>query len=160
MREVTGDLIALATEGRFDVIVHGCNCFCTMGAGIAKSIKAMFPEAFAADLETPAGDRDKLGHYSCARVKRGAANFTIVNAYTQFDWRGRDVRADYDAIRAVFRRIKADFPDSRIGYPLIGAGLAKGDWGIISRIIVEELADMNHCLVLLQPTMPPRSQHS
>ena len=32
---VDGDLIKLAKQGRFDVIVHGCNCFCQMGAGIA-----------------------------------------------------------------------------------------------------------------------------
>lgn len=32
---VKGDLIKLALKGEFDVITHGCNCFCTMGAGIA-----------------------------------------------------------------------------------------------------------------------------
>lgn len=45
MRNVQGDLIELALNGVFDVIVHGCNCQCTMGAGIAKSIRAKFPEA-------------------------------------------------------------------------------------------------------------------
>ena len=39
MKIIKGDLIKLALQGEFDVIVHGCNCFCTMGAGIAKSIK-------------------------------------------------------------------------------------------------------------------------
>ena len=33
------------------------------------------------------------------------------------------------------------------GYPLIGAGLAGGDWAIISKIIDEELKDENHTLV-------------
>ena len=32
---IKGDLIELAKKGEFDVITHGCNCFCTMGAGIA-----------------------------------------------------------------------------------------------------------------------------
>ena len=31
MKEVFGDLIELALVGKFDVIVHGCNCFSTMG---------------------------------------------------------------------------------------------------------------------------------
>jgi O-acetyl-ADP-ribose deacetylase (regulator of RNase III) len=38
MKTVTGDLLALALCGEFDVIVQGCNCFCQMGAGIALSI--------------------------------------------------------------------------------------------------------------------------
>ena len=33
--EIEGDLIEFAKEGRLDVITHGCNCMCTMGAGIA-----------------------------------------------------------------------------------------------------------------------------
>ncbi|MGJ4995019.1 hypothetical protein ACQR0Z_11425 [Bradyrhizobium sp. HKCCYLS3077] len=53
MKIIKGDLIKLALDGHIDVIVHGCNCQCTMGAGIAKSIKDIFPEAYAADLSTP-----------------------------------------------------------------------------------------------------------
>jgi hypothetical protein len=39
MKNLTGDLLKLAIEGRFDVIVHGANCQCVMGAGIAKAIR-------------------------------------------------------------------------------------------------------------------------
>lgn len=54
-----GDLIKLALTGDFDVIVHGCNCFNTMGAGIAKTIKQTFPEAYQADLKTEKGSKQK-----------------------------------------------------------------------------------------------------
>jgi O-acetyl-ADP-ribose deacetylase (regulator of RNase III) len=40
--EINGDLIALAKEGKFDVITHGANCFCTMGAGIAPQMAKAF----------------------------------------------------------------------------------------------------------------------
>ena len=53
MQTRSGDLIALAKAGEFDVIVHGCNCQCAMDAGIAKQIKAEFPAAYAADCATP-----------------------------------------------------------------------------------------------------------
>lgn len=33
MKYIIGDLLKLADDGQFDVIVHGCNCFNTMGAG-------------------------------------------------------------------------------------------------------------------------------
>lgn len=39
---IDGDLIKLALSGKFDVIAHGCNCFCTMGAGIAPQMAAAF----------------------------------------------------------------------------------------------------------------------
>ena len=45
MKIIEGDLIQLALDGEFDLIIHGCNCFCSMGAGIAKSIREIFPEA-------------------------------------------------------------------------------------------------------------------
>ncbi|PIE91145.1 MAG: phosphatase [Acidobacteria bacterium] len=151
MKIIKGDLIKLAIQGHFDVIVHGCNCFCTMGAGIAKSIKDQFPQAFEADLSTEKGDRNKLGTFSSATVFKNGHKFTIINAYTQFHWSGRGVQADYDAIRRVFRLIKQTYGGKRIGYPLIGAGLAGGDWDIISAIIDEELFQENHTLVRYAP---------
>lgn len=41
-QEVDGNLISLAKEGKFDVIGHGVNCFCTMGAGIAPQMAKEF----------------------------------------------------------------------------------------------------------------------
>ena len=151
MQTVRGDLLALAVAGDFDVIIHGCNCQNTMGAGIAKSIKQQFAAAYDADLATEKGSRDKLGTYSSATVDSDGRELTVVNAYTQFNWRGRGIKADYDAIRSVFAKIKTNFAGKRIGYPLIGAGLAGGDWDVISQIITEELDGENHTLVEYQP---------
>lgn len=151
MKKIQGDLLKLALAGEFDVIVHGCNCQCTMGAGIAKSIKFLFPEAYEADCQTKKGDREKLGTISQASVVRDGIKLTIVNAYTQFHWRGSGVKADYDAIRSAMRAIKKEFTGQRIGYPLIGAGLAGGDWSIIEETIDEELAGENHTLVEYRP---------
>lgn len=147
MKTVQGDLLAFALDGTFDVILHGCNCQCQMGKGIALTIKKQFPEAYAADCETPKGDAAKLGTISVASVERGAGRFDIVNAYTQFHWRGEGVLADYDAIRNVMKTIKARYTGRRIGYPKIGAGLAGGDWRVIAAIIDEELAGEDYTLV-------------
>ena len=151
MKIVQGDLIQLALDKEFDVIVHGCNCQCAMGAGIAKSIKATFPEAYVADCETQKGDRNKLGSFSSATVIRNGHEITIINAYTQFHWKGRGVKADYNAIESCMKKIKIQFPGKRIGYPLIGAGLAGGDWNLISKIIEKELGGEDHTLVEYKP---------
>ena len=81
---MTGDLIALAREGRFDVIVHGCNCFRDMGAGIAKAIAAACPQALVADRATAKGDRSKLGTISTAEVREGEHNLIVVDANRNF----------------------------------------------------------------------------
>ncbi len=151
MNSEKGDLIALALAGRFDVIVHGCNCFGSMGGGIAKTIQEIFPEAYAADLATARGDLNKLGSFSYAAVNRNGRIITIVNGYSQYHFHGTDVLVDYPAVRRLFAKIKAEFSGKRIGYPKIGAGLAGGDWQILAAIIDEELEGEDHCVVLYSP---------
>lgn len=151
MKTVDGDLIALALNGEFNVIIHGCNCFCTMGAGIARAIKTEFPEAYTADTATKKGDRDKLGRFSSTTVTRDGHSITVVNAYTQYHYRGSGNKANYPAIASVMKAIKAAFPGKRIGYPLIGAGLAGGDWSIIAPLIDRALVGEDHTLVRFVP---------
>jgi O-acetyl-ADP-ribose deacetylase (regulator of RNase III) len=149
MKIVKGDLIKMGLNGDFDVITHGCNCFWTMGAGIAKQIEDIFPEAMIADQKTTFANRDKLGTLSYAIVKNAIGkNLIVVNAYTQFEYTRDKVDVEYDALRKCFQNIKQSFSGKRIGYPKIGAGLAGGDWNIISKIIDEELKDEDHTLVL------------
>ncbi|MCA9912039.1 MAG: phosphatase [Anaerolineae bacterium] len=150
MKSITGDLILLALAGEFDVIVHGCNCMHIMGAGIAREIRYTFPEAYEADLATRKGDLEKLGTFSSAQSHfPEGSQLTVVNAYTQFAPGGRMPAVDYAAVERVFQSIGAAFPTSRIGYPMIGAGLAGGDWNIISKIIDSALEGMDHTLVTL-----------
>lgn len=151
MKKTQGDLVLLARDGEFDLIVHGCNCFHTMGAGIAKGIKSAFPEAYAADCETTKGSRTKLGACSFAVVNAGGKRLVIVNAYTQFDWRGSGTKVDYEAVRSCMHWIRVFFPGLRIGLPKIGAGLAGGDWSKIASIIEEELAGEDVTLVEYVP---------
>jgi O-acetyl-ADP-ribose deacetylase (regulator of RNase III) len=153
MKVIKGNLIKLAAHNAmFDVIVHGCNCFHTMGAGIAKQIKKTFPEAYRADLSTIYGVRFKLGQYSSATVRLFNDKYlTIVNAYTQyyFKWNPEQPKrlVDYNAVRSCMKAIKKDFSGKKIGIPKIGAGLAGGDWKIISKIIDEELEGEDVTLV-------------
>lgn len=145
MKTIEGDLINLAKQGKFDVIIHGCNCFCTMGAGIAKQIKSQYYEAYQADCKTKVGDRNKLGTYT----QYDNGTFVIVNAYTQYDFHTYLAPPiDYEALREVFKTIKQDFSGLRIGYPKIGAGLAGGNWELISSIIDEELDGEDHTVVI------------
>ncbi len=150
MKTIKGDLIKLALAGEFDVIVHGCNCFCSMGGGIAWTIANKFPEALQADCTTTKGDKSKLGTITTATINSENGNFVIVNAYTQYTG-GFQKQFDYDALRSAFKLIKKEFHGKRIGYPAIGAGIAGGDWQKIHAIIKEELVGEDHTFVLFKP---------
>lgn len=148
MKIVKGDLVNMAIEGKFDVIVHGCNCFNTMGAGIAATIRSVFPKAWSADQETKKGDISKLGEYSAATIKYGENTFVVVNAYTQFGYGNqKGIDLSYIALKKVFRKIAKDFNGLRIAYPAIGCGLAGGEWDRVSSIIDQELEGQNHTFV-------------
>jgi O-acetyl-ADP-ribose deacetylase (regulator of RNase III) len=137
IRYIDGDLVRDAEQ--FEVIAHCCNCFCTMGSGIAPQIKNKFPEAYAVDCATPKGDINKLGTISYT------LNTTpiVVNLYGQFDYTGRRsgrMDLDYVALKSALIQMKEKFSGKRIGMPKIGAGLAGGDWEVIERIISEVFA--------------------
>ena len=138
---IQGDLI----KSDCDVIIHGCNCFNCMGSGIAKTIKETYPDAYKMDCSTLYGDKNKLGTFTHVEVQNAYfpdKTVYVVNAYTQYTYGRKDgeVYANYDAIKNVMIQIRNFFSDTpitelKIGLPRIGAGLARGDWNIISKII-------------------------
>jgi O-acetyl-ADP-ribose deacetylase (regulator of RNase III) len=142
MKYIKGDLIKDALQ--FDVITHGCNCFCNMGSGIAPQIKESFPEAWEKDKATIKGDRSKLGTITYTMKTKP----TVINSYTQFGCNRQNINIDYDAVRGAMRCIKKLFSGKKIGMPKIGAGLARGDWEIIELIINEELGGEDVTVVI------------
>jgi len=153
MKEIKGNLITMAQEGHFDIITHGCNCFCAMGAGIAPQIKEAFPDAWYADLKTKVGDIMKLGCYTQADIEINHRGWLkIINSYTQYHYGrnhedGDEKPIDYEALTQCMRKINHNNPKKSIGLPKIGAGLAGGDWNKIKKIIETELKDMDVTIV-------------
>lgn len=126
-----GDLLAV-TEG---LIIHGCNAQGVMASGVAKAVKAKYPEAFKAYMQDYGIGMLKLGTYSAAVVGK---NLTVVNAVTQ-NYYGRDQHVryvSYPAIEAIFLQLDTIYDDSTIfNIPKIGSGLGNGNWDTISTII-------------------------
>lgn len=133
IKEIKGNLF----KSDVDVLVHGCNCWNTFGAGIALQVAKLYPEAYDEDLKTIRGDKNKLGTYTKWTGKNfyNERDVTIINAYTQYYANAKIKPLDYDALEKVMIKIKKDFKDNKIAMPKIGAGLAGGDWNKISAII-------------------------
>jgi O-acetyl-ADP-ribose deacetylase (regulator of RNase III) len=123
-----GNLLTLAQEGEFDIIVHGCNCFCKMGSGIAKEIRTKYPLAASADGVTKSGDYLKLGNWTEYKV---LDKFTIINAYTQYNVSSTEDVFEYVAFSIILQKLLQKYGSKRIGFPYIGMGLAGGDKNII-----------------------------
>lgn len=66
MKIIKGDLIKLALEGEFDIIGHGCNCFCIQGAGIAFQMANVFHTSnyiyYSRESTNYRGNLGKLGN--------------------------------------------------------------------------------------------------
>jgi O-acetyl-ADP-ribose deacetylase (regulator of RNase III) len=121
-----GNLIDQAEAGAFNIIVQGCNCHCVQGSGIAGEFRVRYPEVFAADCKTEAGDYNKLGNYTVALGKQ----FNVINAYTQYDTNRGFTFSDlfeYDAFAVILQKLLKQYPGCNFGFPLIGCGLAGGD---------------------------------
>ena len=63
----------------------------------------------------------------------------IINAYSQYNYGTDTVKIDYDALTLCLKKINHNFRGKTIGLPLIGCGLAGGDWNIVKKIIEKEL---------------------
>lgn len=136
----TENIIALAQTKQYNYLAHGCNCFCTMGAGVAKAIKDVYPGAYEADKKTKNGDSSKLGRVSFSKEK----DITILNCYTQYGCGTDSRKLNYEALYLCLTKISEVMKNGEsIIFPKIGCGLAGGDWNIVLPMIENVLKNFN-----------------
>ncbi len=166
-KEIEGDLIDLAFKGDFQVVAHGVNCLCTMGAGIApKMAKAFGCDTFEKEQRRYIGDSNKLGtiDFKASYLEDNKwvkyqenddfwkynSSLWVINAYTQYDYgiKNGEIPLDYEALTLCLRKINRMFKGKKIGLPAIGCGLAGGDWNKVKLIIQKELVNMDVTVVI------------
>ena len=152
IKEKLGDLIEEAFN--YDIIVHGCNCHCIMGAGIAVGIRRTFPEAYEADCSTFPGDRTKLGTYTYANIERaGKRPLIVLNAYTQYHSNPKLKPFDYYAFKLCLQKMTIEFNRKRFAFPMIGAGLAGGEWNTIREMIQQYMKGQDVTIIYYEPEL-------
>lgn len=149
-----GDLIDSITpfDEHVNIIVHGTNCIGYMNSGFARALRDLYPGVFDVFQAEHKRNGLFLGNITTYRL----GNLIVVNANTQQycrNYRHPDgsiepedkVFVDYDAVEQAFRKIAAlaDEQSANIHYPLIGAGLANGDWQEVHRRISNVLDNTN-----------------
>lgn len=138
---VEGDLL----KSDCTIILHQCNCFGKMGAGLAKQIAKIYPEAYLADkseIVHSIGNKSRLGDYSFAVTKNVNTGETLLifNVYGQYNY-GRGLQTSYGALTlaldGAFSSIEiASLEKVKIGVPYkMGCDRAGGEWDIVSEIL-------------------------
>lgn len=142
---VKGDMIGSMLKGELDAYGQQCNCFCRMGRGIAPLLVKANPEVLEVDKATEEGNPYKLGTFS---VTTDSSKPYVYNIYGQFHWSKFKIdgirNTDYRALRIGFESVYEDMLQKGItslGLPLIGCGLAGGDWDVVLPIIEDSFDD-------------------
>lgn len=138
LKHAKGNLLDLAERGAFELIIQGCNCFNTMGGGIAKEIAQRYPYVAEVDALTTKGDYNKLGTYTKnVVVVNKQHSFVVINAYTQFGMSSGEDVFEYTAFELILQKMLRLYGTFNIGLPYIGMGLAGGNKEIIIEMIEE-----------------------
>ena len=152
IKEVYGNIIDMAINGKLDVIAHGCNCFNMQGAGLAAQMSdRLGTHLMKKEQDRFHGDINKLGTIDYGfvhQLKNGlyiptqnidSGEFAVVNAYTQYQG-GRN--GDYSAVRLCLKKIAHEFGEHyRIGLPLLGCGIAGLDEEIFIKLVEQDMKD-------------------
>ncbi len=148
-KEVEGNLITNASKGEYDVIAHGCNCFCTMSKGLAPQMaKAFGCDEYYYEHKRYYGDISKLGNIDYRTFKYEKFKLSVVNCYTQYSYDVSIKPLDYEALILCFRKMNFTFKGQHIGLPQIGCHLAGGDWEVVKKLIQKEFKDCKVTVVI------------
>lgn len=125
---IKGDLLRSGER----VIAHGCNAQGVMRSGVAKAIRERYPEVYDDYMAVYA----KHGFYNLGQVIETISDDRIIFSIISQQHYGRNnIRyVSYDAIVKAIETINLR-KMRRVAFPLIGAGLANGNWKVISTII-------------------------
>lgn len=133
IKYVKGDLL----NAEQNIIVHQVNCQGVMGSGVAKAIRAKYPEAYRRYFQMYRASFDSrfsdplLGQAQLITID----DKTIVNLFGQDNYLPRGItHTSYDALVIGFNEIKSSTKED-LAMPKIGCGLGGGDWKIVSAII-------------------------
>ena len=146
IHEIDANLLEYPLDG----FMHQCNCFHTMGSGIAKRIREKYPEAYTADLKHGRkGDRIRLGSFSTVKTHDDKQ---VYNVYAQYTFGMEKRHTDYEAVYKGMYSVCAHATVNNIlklGLPRnIGCKLGGGSWIIVRAIIEEVFGAWQHDLYI------------
>lgn len=136
-----GNLLKEVTSG---IIIHGCNSKGSFNKGFARQVREQYPLCYEQYFQAYFDGKLQLGKVIWYKHND---DLFVANGITQEKYGNEKdtVYADYTAIQKVFHVVfkGASLTENKtlqqVHFPMIGAGLAKGNWNVIHKIITKEL---------------------
>ena len=139
----------LLTSREIGCCAHQANCQNTFGSGIARSIREMYPDAYAVDTLCASKKSNTLGNFSMAYIpveqynKHGTQIKKIFNLYGQNLYGKGTRQTNYDALYNALEGMSKyltendmDLPVPCVGFPYkMGSDRGGGDFRIVERLI-------------------------
>lgn len=147
IKEFTGNVFDVYCDIRINTV----NCVGVMGAGIAREFKDRYPAMFE-DYAKRCRRRTVVP--GCPFLWEG--NLTkIINFPTKNHWRNS---SEYEYIENGLVWLNAflsEMPSLTIAIPPLGCGHGGLKWDIVKPMIVDHLKELNHDILLFQPSRYP-----
>jgi len=149
IKYVKGNIIDALAKGDIDVFAHGVNCMGGFGSGLAGEIARRLPAVRSSYHSKYVIEGWGLGQIQIVNITQPFKGF-ILNCATQKEY-GRDPLSQpngrycsYEAIRDCMIEYHEICKEKNWlpAIPLIGCGLAGGDWKEVSKIVEEIFDDM------------------
>jgi O-acetyl-ADP-ribose deacetylase (regulator of RNase III) len=137
-----GDI--LSTDAKY--IAHCVNMQHKMNSGVAKVIRERYPKAYDDYMSSEL----KLGKVILSKNEPHNILHIVGQRYY-----GRDGARyiDYPALRSAICTINRNISEP-VAFPMIGCGLAGGDWNIVKEILEEEATNFQPIVYILNDNIP------
>lgn len=149
-KEVEGDLIKMAQDFEFDVIVHGINCFNSQDYGLSlKMAQAFHTTNYRLEAPLYKGEINKLGQIEYSTFHDKGKEIIVVNCYVQYAPPGKGILSNlnYHALKLCLHKINFKWRGLRIGLPIIGG--VKRD--LVKSLIKNNLSNCDVTVVNYDP---------
>ncbi|MEK4025373.1 macro domain-containing protein [Sporosarcina sp. FSL W7-1283] len=130
IKQVIGNLL----DAPEVIIGHQVNCKFVMGAGLAKQIRQVYPEAYYSYMSA-SHQSDLLGKIQVVNIN---SKRTVVNLFAQYNYGRTGLYTDYQALKETLVKLRKYASKNNLGVALpygLGCGLAGGDWNTVIKII-------------------------
>ncbi len=155
IRFVSGDLFDNIHGAR--AIAHGCNCQGSMGAGVAKTIRARYPAMYEEYRVRCKAEPRRFNLGDCWLWKADDQPWVFNLGTQEGYWRSR---ASYEAIEAALNEMRrqADAEGiASIAMPRIGVGYGGLSWKKVRAIVEAVFGDWPGMLVVYEEYVPKES---
>lgn len=130
-----------------DILINTVNCVGVMGAGVALAFKNKYPDMY----------KEYKQYCNLGLISPGKLHIwnnddkTIINFPTKRNWRNKSKYEDIQSGLLALKEYLSTVGSSRVALPALGCGHGGLDWKIVSKMISDNLGDIDLDIIVFEP---------